>query len=386
MLLALLMLACSCALVAIWCARQIASDRRAPVLVPCTDPPDASPLISVLIPARDEAARIGACLEGLARQSYQRFELIVVDDRSADGTGRVVRSYAGRFPALHIVPGAPLPPGWAGKCWACWQAAARASGEWLLFLDADVIPQPGLLASLTAHAIERHLDLLTVMPLLRLGSLAERAVLPAFMSLLYGLYPLDRVSDPCSPLAFANGQCLLVRRSIYAATGGHRAVQASLLEDVELGRRVKAAGYRIAAAAAPDLIEVRMYHNWRDIVEGLSKNAVAGYRSGGRRSLWIGVQQALIAFLPLDLLIAGASLVRVDPGVGGVVVLAGALLAMLTFACNGWLARRRYRIAPAWALLYPLGLAIYFGLAARAFARLRRGQGVTWKGRRFRES
>jgi hypothetical protein len=223
------------------------------------------------------------------------------------------------------------------------------------------------------------------MPFQQLGSPAERLILPAFFALLYGLYPLDQVSNPRSPIAFANGQCLLIRRDAYVAVGGHQAVRASILEDTELGRIVKAAGYRLEAATAPDLIAARMYAGWASLAEGLGKNAVAGYRSGGARSGWVAVRLALAAFLPGYLLLAGAWLALSRPGafIGTLLLLHGALLAALALACWGWLARRRYRLAPWWGALFPLGLAIYFGLAAYALLRLRSGRGVVWRGRTF---
>jgi chlorobactene glucosyltransferase len=374
-----------CGLVAALCVRDLLAERRVPLLVPSSVRPANEPLLSVLIPARDEAARIGACLEGLVSQSYRHFELLVVDDHSSDGTADVVRSYAGRVPALRVLVSAPLPLGWAGKCWACWQAAAQANGDWLLFLDADVVPLPGLLAALIERTERQPLDLLTLMPLIQLGSLAERLVLPAFMSLLYGIYPLERVSDPRSPIAFANGQCMLVRRSTYAALDGHRAVRASILEDTDFGQRLKAAGYCVAAVVAPDLIAVRMYTGWRSLIEGLGKNAVAGYRSGGARSAWVGVRQMLIAFLPWQLVLAGLLLAGAQSHtpLATIILLHAALLGALTLACCGWLIKRRFRIAPLWGIAYPLGLAIYFGLSARALVRIWRGRGVVWKGRTF---
>ncbi len=375
-----------CLLVAAIYAHDWLRELSAPLLAPNPAAPDHGPLVSVLIPARDEAARIGRCLEGLAGQRYRSFEVIVVDDHSTDGTAGLACSYAGRLPALTVLPGAPLPEGWAGKCWACWQAAQLARGEWLLFLDADVLPRPELLAALVARATAGQRDLLTLMPLLLLGSPAERIVLPAFFALLYGLYPLQLVSDPRSPIAFANGPCLLIRRAAYAAVGGHQAVRASILEDTELGQRVKAAGYRLEAAGAPDLIAVRMYAGWASLAEGLTKNAVAGYRSGGTRSGLVGLRQALGAFTPWYLLGAGGLLLRAWPALPlGVVLLAhGAGLLLLALLCWGALMARRYRIGAWWGALYPLGTAIYFGLAAWGLLRLRSGRGVRWKGRVFR--
>ncbi|HEX9371854.1 MAG TPA: glycosyltransferase [Roseiflexaceae bacterium] len=385
MLLLYLPLTMLCLLAAAFYAQDALRELLAPTLAPDPDLPRVGPLVSVLIPARNEAARIRACMDGLARQTYRGFEVIVVDDHSSDGTADVVRSYAAGLPALEIVPGAALPAGWAGKCWACWQAAGRARGEWLLFLDADVLPAPDLLAALIARAVGRRLDLLTLMPLLRLGSAAELLVMPAFFALLYDLYPLAEVSDPRSPIAFANGPCLLISRQVYAAVDGHRAVRASILEDTELGQRLKAAGYRLEAAAAPDLIAARMYDGWSSLSEGLGKNAVAGYQSGGARSSWVSMRQALAVFLPGALLVIGALLALGRPGapIGAVLMLHGALLAALAILCWGWLARRRYRIGPWWGALLPIGMVIYFGLAARALLRLRSGRGVTWKGRTF---
>jgi chlorobactene glucosyltransferase len=373
-----------CLLTAACCVRDVLRELLAPTVAPGASPAARS-LVSVLIPARDEAGRISACLDGLAHQSYRDFELIVADDHSSDGTAAIVQSYRARLPALEVMTGAALPAGWAGKCWACWQAAERASGDWLLFLDADVMPRPELLAALLARAEKRGLDLLTLMPLLRLGSLAECIVMPAFIALLYSLYPLDRVSDPRSPIAFANGPCFLIRRQVYFTSGGHRAVRASILEDIDLGRHVKQAGYRIEAANAPDLIEARLYTGWASLFEGLGKNAVAGYQSGGGRSAWVGMRQALVAWLPWYLLVIGALLAARRPAapLGIVFMLHGALLAILALASWGWLTRRRYRIPGAWGALFPIGTAIYFWLAARALLRLRSGRGVTWKGRTF---
>lgn len=378
------MLTLLCVIVALWYLEDVLRFESMPQLEPDEQAILAGPLISVLIPARDEAARIGGCLDGLASQQYRHFETIVVDDHSSDGTAALVRSYSERVPHLAILPGAELPEGWAGKCWACQQATGRARGEWLLFLDADVLPEPALLATLAAHIRSAKVDLLSLLPLIQLGSFAERAVLPAFFQLLAQIYPFKLVNNPASPLAFAIGQCILVRRSVYEAVGGHAAVRASILEDMELARRVKQAGYRLEALAAPKLIAVRMYTGWQTLRDGLGKNAATGYRNGGLRAAWAGLRQGIMALLPLDLLAVGAALSVFQPQSleGGIVALHGLLLLLVALVCRGWLAYRRFRVGALWGALFPIGTLLYFWVAIRAVVQLR-GKGVVWKGRIF---
>jgi chlorobactene glucosyltransferase len=372
------------ALVAGWYIQDLLAALRAPTLGPASQRQLDGPLVSVVIPARDEARRIASCLAGLAEQSHRRFEVIVVDDNSSDETAAVARGFAGSLPALRVIAGAPLPNGWAGKCWACWQGACDARGELLLFLDADVTPRPELLAAMAAR-VAGGADLLTLVPLVRLGSLAERAVLPSFVSLISSVYPFERVNDPRSPEAFAIGQCLMLRRASYEAVDGHRAVRGSVLEDVDLARLVKSGGWRLEALTAPDLIEVRMYAGWGSLSEGLTKNAVAGFRSGEGRAMRAGLRQLALVAVPFDLLAAGGWLLwsAPDSGLGATCVALGLLLIALGAVCWGWTVRRRHRIGAGWGLLFPLGTALYYWLAARALLRLRSGRGVLWKGRVF---
>jgi chlorobactene glucosyltransferase len=337
--------------------------------------------VSVLIPARDEAQRIGRLLDGLTRQEGHDFDVTVLDDGSEDGTADVVRTWSDRIATLRVIAGEPLPPGWSGKCWACWQAAQSTSARWLLFLDADTAPQPGLIASLVAHAEGRALDLLTVIPLVETETFWERVLLPPFGTMIGIVFPPSSVNDPASPIAMANGPCILIRRAVYEATGGHAAVRASILEDVELGQMVKRAGYRIELAAAPALLRVRLYTGFRDISQGLQKNAWAGFSAGGWRSAWSGLRQLLLALVPWVCIVSGLVARRRDIRRH---LLAHALYGWcLTTAVWGWTMRRYHAISPLWGATFPLGIVMYFGLAGRAWVKLLRGTGVGWKGRTY---
>lgn len=368
--------------VAALCVQDITRELLAPHMVAKPDDPVAGPLVTVIIPARNEASRIAACLNGLASQHYRSFEVIVVDDHSTDGTGEIARGFTAQLPLLEVASGAELPADWAGKCWACWQAATQARGEWLLFLDADVVPLPGLVGALVAQAAATQLDAITLMPLQRFGTLAERLLIPAFQTIMYGVYPLHEVSDRQKQPAFFNGQAILISRVVYATSGGHAAVRGSVLEDADFGARVKAAGYRILAAHAHGLLGVRMYDNWPSVREGLGKNAVAGYRSGGWRSGWVGFRQSLIGYAWLYLLGGGTAwwLTSGAP-LGLVIALHGLALLAMTLGTTAWLFHRRYRASPLLALGYPIGLGLYYALALHGLFRVKSGLGVTWKGR-----
>lgn len=364
--------------------RDLQSANRVPLLAPATSQPEPRPSLTVIIPARNEADRIGRCLSGLADQQLPDLDILVLDDDSTDNTAEVVRSFGARLPGLRVIAGAALPAGWAGKCWACWQAAQASEAEWLLFLDADTAPLPGMIATLLSHARSRRLDLLTLLPLLELISWWERVLMPPFVGLIQAVYPIDRVNDPRSSLALANGQCILVRRSAYFAVDGHRAVRDSVLEDVRLAQTIKGAGYRMEAVGGPELMRVRMYTRFSEVAEGLRKNALAGYRAGGMlRSAVGGARQALLAFGPLILLAAGLLLAVLGRPESSALLICGAGLLLLTFSYWGYVVHRLHGLSPIWALLYPFGTLCYFMLAGQAFWSILRGQGVTWKGRSY---
>jgi glycosyltransferase involved in cell wall biosynthesis len=351
---------------------------RIPRLGPHSAPVFEQPFISVIIPARNEVARIDACLIGLAAQSYRHFEVIVLDDHSDDGTADLVRSYVGRVPGLCVKTGETLPDGWFGKCWACWQSAAPARGDWLLFLDADVLPSPELLAALVGKVQQQSVDMISLLPLMLMGSTAERLVLPAFFDLVRRIYPFELVNDRTSPLAFAIGQCVFIRKTAYLAIDGHRAVRTAIVEDMELARLIKHAHYRLLAAEAPDLLAVRMYTNWPTVREGLGKNAVAGYRNGGLRSAFAALRLIGFAWLPPNLALAG---ILLGGEIGGNLLLAGVLVGAVAMAASCWIAQWRFRINPFWGALLPIGVLTYFGIALWALLRLWRGKGLLWKGR-----
>jgi len=256
--------------------------------------------VSVIIPARNEEACLGDCLQSLVAQSGIAFEIIVVDDHSTDRT----REIASSFLDLILLEAGPLPAGWTGKNNAVTTGARHARGQWLLFTDADTIHLPGSLARAIAEAEKDNAKLLSYSPEQIAVTVWEMATLPVVFAELARQYPPSIVSDPASPSAAANGQFILVPRYTYDAVGGHAAVAADILEDVALARAVKRSGRRIRFRYAPDAVRTRMYRNYRQLRDGWTKNLALLFP----RPVWLAAKMVALWGTPwLVLLLAYAT-------------------------------------------------------------------------------
>jgi len=239
---------------------------------------DHPPLVSVVIPAKDEEATIGECVLSVLNQSYARLEVLVVNDRSVDGTANVVREVAVRDPRVRLLHVNDLPAGWTGKTNALVTGARESRGDWLLFIDSDTRHSPKNLSVLMEYARREQADMVSVLPRWRNETFWERVVQPLAALLLILKSPPHRVNnDADTRTAFANGQYILVRRQAYAAVGGHAAVRDKFVEDIHLARVIKANGFRLRLARAPELTSTRMYTSLGTLVRGWSRILYAGY-------------------------------------------------------------------------------------------------------------
>jgi chlorobactene glucosyltransferase len=328
-----------------------------------------SPLVSVVVPMRDEARNAAGIVRSVLAQDYDLFELVVVDDRSGDGTASAARAAGGDDPRLRIVEGQPLPAGWVGKPWACAQGAAAARGDWLVFCDADVRLHPAALRVLVTDAEEHDAQVVSWVGRQELGSFWERVVNPVVFFFIAGLTPLPLAQRPSSRLVAVNGQFLAFRRAAYERLGGHDAVADAIVEDLRLAQAAKAllgAGYRFAWARA--LLSTRMYTSLRELFEGWSKNVALGGAAVG---------------LPSWGAAAGALVGGVVPWVGAArgtrpYVVAAACQA-LAIGVFGW---RVSGQSPLWGLTAPLGTAAVTTIAGASWSRARRGQ-LRWRGRSY---
>ncbi|MDE3105974.1 MAG: glycosyltransferase, partial [Acidobacteriota bacterium] len=283
--------------------------------VEATTPKEAAPqfAVSVIVPARNEEAALGACLASLLVQSEPGFalgrqwELFVVDDHSTDGTAAIARQAVAALQqaeraGVHLLQAPELDlsqrGGFTGKTNACWAAAQRAQGRWLLFTDADTVHQPGDVSRSLHEAAKYKVALLSYSPRQLVSGLWQRAVMPLVFSELASVYPTRQINDPENRLAAANGQFLLVEREAYFAAGGHRAVGANVLEDVALAENVKRARNGIRLRYAPDALATRMYRSTAEMIEGWTKNLAVLMPSPLALAFWRMLDLVLLLGLP----------------------------------------------------------------------------------------
>lgn len=249
--------------------------------VPPTEPPPVTEPVSVLVPARDEAAQIAGCVRALlASTGVDHLEVLVLDDRSGDRTAEVARAAGGADPRLRVLEGAEPPPGWLGKPWACAQLARAARGRVLVFVDADVRVAPHAVAATVAVLRSVPLDLVSPYPRQLAESPAERLVQPLLQWSWLATLPLGPAERSARPsLGAANGQLLAVDAAAYAQAGGHAAVRGAVLEDLALLRAIKASGGHGTVIDGTGVATCRMYDGWPALRAGYTKSLWAAFGS-----------------------------------------------------------------------------------------------------------
>ena len=334
--------------------------------------PAATPLkhpdIDIIVPARDEAATIGAVIASLLAQDYAgKFRVILVDDNSSDATGAA----AGDAPRLTLLTLQSKPAGWSGKLWALSQGVALSSAPLLLFTDADIVHDPRHLSSLTAHLLESRSDMVSEMVHLHCESWAERALIPAFVYFFQMLYPFSRVNNRDSNVAAAAGGTVLIRREALQRIGGIEAIKGALIDDVALARAVKKSG-AIYLGHSQFANSIRPYPEWSDIWHMVSRTAFTQLRHSSLLLALTLLGLTLVWWVPVGALLLSHGWYRLYGGIAFG-------LATMSF----WPTLMRYGRSRWWAFLLPFIALFYIAATLASAVNYWRGRGALWKARAY---
>ncbi len=348
-------------------------------------PPHGAPPVTVVIPARNEAHNIARCVHSVLAANCPSLEVIIVDDRSSDGTGEIARDIANTDRRVRVIEARPLAEGWFGKQWACAEGAAASASALICFTDADTVHTPDLLPRSVNALLDGNADMLSVAAHQEMHTFWERAIQPLVFFMLFARYGgtevVNRTRNPSNKIA--NGQFILFRRQAYDEIGGHASVRDTVAEDLALAQRVCSLGRRSILILGLDQLSTRMYTTLGEVVSGWMKNIYAGGRMampGGRagRSIF-----PILLLVPPIMMLAPAVALAFAPIASTEVIVWSAAATAFTLLWWGMVYRLALKISPAYALAFPLGAAVLLYIAVSA---IRRGSRVRWKDREYSSS
>ena len=337
--------------------------------------PSGNPLVSIIVPARNEEETIEKCLRSLLSLDYDNYEVIAVNDRSTDRTGEIMESIATTYASvasIRIIHHLELPAGWLGKTHAMWTAAKEATGDWLLFTDADVIFKPDSVRRAVAYAESQGADHVVLFPRMIMKRPGEYMMIAFFQTMfMFGHRPW-KVADPSTNDHMGVGAFNLVRGRVYEAVGTYQALRMEVLDDMKLGKVVKNSGFAQRNVFGGDLISIRWAHGAFGIVNNLTKNFFAVLSFQSWRTLLSAVGLAFLNYGPfLGLSLAGGW-ARLPYAI--------ALVSLfLIYVGMSW----RSAVPPYYFLLHPLSTSLFIYTLLRSMILTLRNDGIVWRGTKY---
>ncbi|HBA84845.1 MAG TPA: hypothetical protein DCZ95_12190 [Verrucomicrobia bacterium] len=347
------------------------------------EPYQGWPFVSVLVPGRNEERDVEACLASLAAQDYPAYELIFIDDESTDRTLELARRTLEPHPFARTIAGRPRPTGtWVGKSWALVQGVEEAKGDWLLFIDSDVVHHPLAMRKAMSMAIQMHVDALSIMPAIECVSFWEKIIMPLFALLSTLVEPMDRANHPDKRGSRLSGAFILIKRKVYEAAGGHRAISDQILEDMALARNLKKQERNIWLTYTTDLARTRMYDTFHDLWLGLNRLSfpMMKYSLLFLGAAWLA---ALVGALTPWLAIGAGLAIRAQyPVLGLIFLLSGtAICAAIPLVLTKLF--RVLKVSRGYAWLLPMAALVYCLAGTSSALRHYTGKGLGWKQRTY---
>ncbi len=336
------------------------------------------PRLSVLVPARNEETCIGPCVESLLKQDYPNYEVIVLDDNSTDRTGEILSNLMRRHVNLRVIQGKPLPSGWLGKHWACHQLYQAADGELLMYTDADTVHTSTTLTNAVSALITEKADMVSIIPRHILGSLAEKLIMPFFALGVFAVLPMYRRFRPSKvTMQSSSGKLMLFRRNAYTGCGGFESIRQNVLDDLALPCQIQETGYKYRLFDGTNNVSCRMYHNFEEVQEGLSKNMFASYQynAGIFILTWLGILFAV--WEPIITL-----LIFKIPQYPPTLSHGLALISIIGIILLWTVYYQRFKFPLFTVILYPIGLTLFGAVSASSMILTLSGRAV-WKDRKM---
>jgi glycosyltransferase involved in cell wall biosynthesis len=353
------------------------------------------PLISIIIPTRNESKRIEKCIYSLKTQTYPKLEILIIND-STDNTEEIIRNIEKNDERFAIIKQKKLPQGWIGKPFALQQASSIAKGEWFVFIDADTSFDSVLIQRAIEYAVSNNLDMMSLGPRHICDTFWVTITQPIFLSAILGLNPLTKVNDPKSKVSLASGPFIMIKHTIFDKVGGYESIKGHIADDIGLAKLIKMSGFKLRFVNAQSLLSLRMYDQFGDIWEGWSKNSFLGFVQ--KHEIQSKFLQVLVLFAGIfaivDILILPFLLIIISLYLVFILQLA-VWINFLILVCITWLVsivslmcvQRLYhfgktRYVP---LTLSLGGFIVLGIFINSAFKTLSGRGVTWKGIRYHD-
>ena len=341
-----------------------------------------TPKVSIILPARNEEEFIGKCLDSLINQDYTNYEIIVIDDSSDDSTGKIISEYAKKQPKIIPVSARPKPEGWMGKNWACMEGYKKASGELLLFTDADTNHSKKIISLAVAHLISFNLDALSAIPKMLTFDFWTRITLPMISTFLHTRFSALNVNDPSKKTGYFFGSFFILKKITYEEVGMHEGVKQEIIEDGALGKKVKEMGYKMRMVRAEHLIEAVWARDKITLWNALKRLMVPLYLQSGKIAIGIFFAVTFLLFVPFPIFSAYA-LFPVESISAKILCISAAIASILIY--TGAIIETKVGLELRWvyAIFAPMGsLVVIFGFLA-GLLQAKSKSSVTWRGRSY---
>jgi len=356
--------------------------RDSPFLDQFNSKPHVKPKVSVILPARNEERFIERCLKSLAEQDYENYEIIAIDDRSDDRTGEIIKKITQKIPNLVYALADLKPEKWMGKNWACMEGFKKATGELLLFTDADTFHSKRTISLAVDHMMSEELDALTVIPKMICLDNWTKITLPVLSTFLHTRFSALRVNDSSKKTGYFFGSFFIIKRKTYELVGTHEGVKGEIVEDGALGKKVKEAGFKMKMVRGEHLVEAVWARDWSTLWNALKRLMIPLYLQARSVAVAIFFAVLFLVFMPFPMLIYSASFASLSTSFTTLFAIS-IITTILVFVASVIDAKKGLSLTISYALMAPIGSSIIIAGFASGILHAKRNDAVTWRGRTY---